>query len=211
MSKKSFFKTTLIATTLLAASGYTMMAQAHCIGGNGNFDPTGLGAPLTSPIITTVLPFKIDSYTTVCPAGTKSIKAGIAKRSGAAGTVALEVVKFNGLGTHATVQDASVTAAAACGATIGTVDFISGTSGAVYNGGFTTEAASTPFVAGALASDTDGQYILNVTADTGTPEYAIEFHCYNKAANPITVANEINPSAPNGGSSSTEFDRILDH
>lgn len=196
MLNKVIFKEVLIATTLLAASGYTVMAQAHCIGGNGNFDPTGIAAPLTVPIINAVStsPFQIDSYTTVCPLTTTHVTAGIAKRTGGAtGVVALEVVKSNGIGNHLTLSDSAANINAVCD--VANVDDINPAGGGVFSGNYI------PTFGGA-----GGEYILNVTKDlTATAEYAVQFHCWNGAV-------EVNPLAPApAGGPSLEFKRILDH
>ncbi|MEQ1559600.1 MAG: hypothetical protein ABL933_11770 [Methyloglobulus sp.] len=62
MTNKTFFKTTLTATALLAASGYTVMAQAHCVGIGDNFGASGITALNTSA---TNKSRQFDTYVTV--------------------------------------------------------------------------------------------------------------------------------------------------
>ena len=140
MLNKVFFKEVLIATTLLAASGYTVMAQAHCVG--TTTDPEVLfGA--SSITTNSTSPFQYDSYVTVCPAGATGLSGKINKKTGGAtGALAMEIAK--GGYNHTTASDSTATAAAAC------------------SGGNTTAGSVTvPTLNGG-----EGQYTITVSKDT---------------------------------------------
>jgi hypothetical protein len=153
MSKKSFFKTTLTATALLAASGYTVMAQARCVGIGDNFGASGITAASTSQ-------FQSDTYVTVCPAGVGVTKmvARVSKKSGTLNhPITVEVGK--GGFTHAFATDTTTTAATQC------------VGGAIDLGASAT----------ATVSGNAGQYTIIVSKDSAAMNYAMDFHCETAA------------------------------
>ncbi|MEQ1560526.1 MAG: hypothetical protein ABL933_16520 [Methyloglobulus sp.] len=103
MLNKMFFKEVLIATTLLAASGYTVMAQAHCLN--------------NQTITNNSNNFQWDTYVAVCPAGTTGLSGRISKQAGT-GSVSMEIGK--GTFAHTTASDATITASS-CDAVTGNI------------------------------------------------------------------------------------------
>jgi hypothetical protein len=74
-------KITATIAVLVIMSGYTVLAEARCIGVFGYFGPSGL---VTG----------IDEYKTVCPVNTAYLRARISKKSGTAGVpMSLKVAK----------------------------------------------------------------------------------------------------------------------
>jgi hypothetical protein len=188
MSKKSFFKTTLTATALLAATGYTVMAQAHCVG--TSTDPEVLfGA--SSITTNSTSPFQYDSYVTVCPAGATGLSGKINKKTGGAtGALAMEIAK--GGYNHTTASDSTATAAAAC------------------SGGNTTAGSVTvPTLNGG-----EGQYTITVSKDTTAAiQYAMEFHCTGPSGDfPESQSFlDADPLNDAGTEVTGEIDRVQNH
>ncbi len=150
---KPILKATLTAATLLAASGYTMMAQAHCVGIGDNFGASGITAASTSQ-------FQSDTYVAVCPAGFGATKmvARVSKRSGTLNhPITVEVGK--GGFAHAFATDTTTTAATQC------------VGGAINSG-----ASGTATVTGG-----EGQYTIIVSKDSAAMNYAMDFHCETAA------------------------------
>jgi hypothetical protein len=194
MSKKSFFKTTLTATALLAASGYTVMAQAHCVGLNTVPAELLFGASQVGDATFNsgqAFPqYQFDTYVTVCPAGATGLSGKINKRSGAAGSVGMEIAK-GGYG-HTNAADAAATAGASCA-----------------GGNTTAGSVIVPTLNGG-----EGQYTITVSKDTTTAiQYAMEFHCLGGAGDlpesqSILDADPLNDA---GTEVTGEIDRVQNH
>jgi hypothetical protein len=153
MLNRTIFKEVLIATTLLTASGYTVMAQAHCVGIGDNYGASEVGTGTNNSGAANAS-LQFDTYALVCPAGATGLSGKINKRSGAAGAITMEIAK--GGYAHTTASDSSATAAAAC------------------SGGNTTAGSVTvPTLNGK-----DGQYTVTLSKDTtASIQYALEVHC----------------------------------
>ncbi len=119
MIHKAFFKDILIVVALLAASGYTVMAQAHCLN--------------NQTITNNSNNFQWDTYVTVCPAGATGLTARVSKQLTGTGTLSLEIGK-GGFG-HLTSNDAAVTVSS-CDAVTGNITPVAATPGQLaLNGG----------------------------------------------------------------------------
>ena len=122
MLNKVFFKEVLIATTLLAASGYTVLAQAHCVD--------------NATITNNSNAYQMDVHVFNCPTGTTGVSGKVSNQSGA--PVSIEVGYGN---THVTSTidstSAGVNANSVCNAA-GDIAFAGGASGSslvTRNGG----------------------------------------------------------------------------
>jgi hypothetical protein len=83
MLNKVFFKEVLIGATLLAASGYTVLAQAHCVE--------------NATITNNSNAYQMDVHVLNCPAGTTGVSGKVSNQTGA--SVGIEVGYGN---THVT-------------------------------------------------------------------------------------------------------------
>lgn len=156
MINKMFFKEILIAATLLAASGYTVTAQAHCLN-----DQT---------IVNNSNTFQWDTYVAICPASATGMSGKISKQSqtgGGAGTVSMEIGK-GGFG-HTTASDASSVAAGS-------------TSSCNAGGNIALTGAATAATVPTLSGG-PGQYTIVVSKNSAsTTTYDMEWHCVDTVA-----------------------------
>jgi hypothetical protein len=175
--KKPLLITIFNVATFLIASGYTILAQAYCIGAQV-FAPATLVQFNPSEIVNdSTSALQYDTYTTICPAGTTKMVGRVARIAGpAAGNLTLRIVRNTGAGLSTAVVDA-VPGVNLCD-TYG--DAITG---AGVPSAFTTSAGGA------------GEYILMVSKDdvgaSGT--YNLEVHCQDNAGNEFDASR---PSVP---------------
>jgi hypothetical protein len=158
--KKVILKALLTTSALLMASGYTVFAEAHCVGVLGNFGASGITAASTSAV-------QYDTYATVCPTGTAYLKARVSRKSG---TVALNLEVAKGGFPSVTATDATTTATTQCDGTLN------------ESIGIGAGAFSPNLTGGA------GEYTLTVAKDGAASNYAAEFHCYDASNVEVTPA-----------------------
>lgn len=166
--KKSTLKTLLTVSALSVASGYTVLAQAHCIGlgtsAAAQFQPSEIVNDSTNSM-------QYDTYTLICPAGTNKLVGRVSRTAGpAVGNITLKIARNTGTAVSAGVTDAGADSGMRCDAT---ADFITDTGGVGDNvtSAFTTSAGGA------------GEYVLMVSKDdAGTSgTYNVEAHCQNTA------------------------------
>jgi hypothetical protein len=97
--KRVFLKVVLSTLTLLFASGYTLLAQAHCLDNTAN--GTSITAVSTSP-------FQFDTYILTCPTGTTGLSGQIGLQTGTG--VTMEIASPRSGGAHTFNSDATITA-----------------------------------------------------------------------------------------------------
>ncbi|MEQ1557672.1 MAG: hypothetical protein ABL933_01870 [Methyloglobulus sp.] len=186
--KKTTLRTLLAVSALSIASGYTVLAQAHCIGAQvaapitvAQFNPSEIVNDSTNAL-------QYDSYTTICPAGSTKMVGRVARIAGpAAGNITLRIVRNTGAGLSTAVSDAAP-GVNQCDTNADAI------SGAGVPSAFTTSAGGA------------GEYILMVSKDdagaSGT--YNVEAHCQDAAG------NEFDPNRPSA-SALIGWDRVFNH
>lgn len=154
--KKDFLKAVLSASTLLAAAGYGMVAQAHCVDGQS---------------ISTVNPSALqdDVYVAVCPTGTHHFTAKVGVAAGTP-TLMLEVGKggVTSQTTHPVVSDTVAGGGGACQTLVSGQETLTGT----------------PSPSAIVTGGGAGQYTMVVSKNSASQvtNYGLEFHCYNAVA-----------------------------
>lgn len=189
--KHNVLKATLTASAILIASAYTLSAQAHCFGTNGNFGASSI-------VASGINANQYDTYVMVCPAGTTGVNGRINKGSEGAGGNGFDPIRLRiAKGGYASTssQDTSQTAGAACNPLDPDV---------VNAGGV---AVST--VAGG-----PGQYTVVVSKGSNSSiNYAAEVHCVGND-NP-DAQSVIDPAPPvftgAAGDRTGEFDRVINN
>ncbi|NOU20460.1 MAG: hypothetical protein HOO93_01490 [Methyloglobulus sp.] len=176
--KRVILKVVLSTLTLLFASGYTLLAQAHCLDNVAN--GTRISAVSTSP-------FQFDTYILNCNAPGSTAATGVSGQIGLqTGTsVTMEIANPNTGGAHTFGTDNAITAS-----TCNAAGNISAGSVAVGN-----------LVGGNLHP-----YVITVSKDTTTvSQYDMAFHCTGPGGDVPSelsaVADALDPAAvggPNG-------------
>jgi hypothetical protein len=155
--KNKFLKTALSVSVVLAASGFAMQAQAHCL---TQTLASGSASSATQD----------DVYVINCPTGTTSVYGRLGLISGATSTTYQFGAAGNG-NTTATLNDTGASATMACKA--------AGTDGVAYEH---LDPTKTPTAYASYAA-IPGINTLVVTKNSASASsYAIEFHCMNGAA-----------------------------
>jgi hypothetical protein len=186
--KKTTLRTLLAVSALSVASGYSVLAQAHCIGAQVAFPLVTAQYNPSEIVNDSTNAMQYDTYTTICPAGTTKMVGRVARIAGpAAGNLTLRIVRNTGAGLSAAVAD-TTTGVNQCDTNADAI------TGAGIPSAFTTSAGGA------------GEYILMVSKDdvgaSGT--YTVEAHCQDAAG---LEFDPTRPSAP----AVIGWDRVFNH
>lgn len=146
------------AVALLAASGFAMQAQAHC---------------LTQSITAGANSQQHDVYLFNCPAGTKSVYARVGLISGAA--VTEQTAAASGGSSSVVISDAGASAGLGCR--------LSGQDGVAYEH---LNPANNPSNYVSYTTGAGVNSLVASKNAAGSSNYGIEFHCMNGAAGSAT-------------------------
>jgi hypothetical protein len=188
--KNSTFKTLLAVSALSVASGYTVLAQAHCIGQQVVLPTTASQYNPSEIVNDSTSPSQFDTYSISCPATTSYLQGRVSRIATGPGNLTLQMVSPGNVATTPATDTGGDTGMR-CDST---ADFITDTTpGGVFN------AATNDGVTGPFRSSVGGAglYTAIVSKDdvgaSGT--YNGEFHCFTAAnveLNGIIVTRGIN-------------------